>query len=343
MQNVSNINLNILVEKLYIDSAVNKIFKESSEFDWISDVPEKIDLTFDGEHEYWIDISKLSNLEKNSVMDYINKEFANTIASGTLSKFYSNQDLYDGIVLHCGMEENDYIPIQGLVCLMSTSFTEDEDSSNSLYINGKDIIPQVTYNRMDESKEDKDPSVFKDVINDLNLSRSFLFTFGTGIGALMEPVTKLLEGSGIHLNPLQVSMLVITAIAIMLSESNTEDAVNKLKEDGTYQYLNGVKDFITDTQGLMNSILKNVANTTYGLADILGFTFILQPAMKVLSELITDYGVSLESVGQLLMGVGAGAAAYGVKSIVRKLRNKIGKGPIKEYSSNLYNITRVVS
>jgi hypothetical protein len=68
-------------------------------------------------------------------------------------------------------------------------------------------------------------------------------------------------------------------------------------------------------------------NTTYGLADILGFTFILQPAMKVITELITDYGVSLDSVGQLLMGVGAGAATYAVKSVIRKLRNKIGKKP----------------
>ena len=318
------------MEKLYIDGAVNRIYEESSDFDLVN-VTTTVDLSFK-DREIWVDVSTLSNNDKNIIMDYLRINYDGSTSLVELNSFRRHIEDVKGLIFHC--ENNGYNDIassENEICISYDTYNNYEYSPNAEYVNGGDIVTQTkNHTQLKESEEEKDPSIIDGMISDLNLSKSFLFTFGTGIGALMEPVTKLLEGSGIQLTSTQITLLIITSLAIMLNESNTDGAIKKLKEDGIYQYLNGVKDFINNTHELLNSILKNVMNTTYGLADILGFTFILQPAMKVITELITDYGVSLDSVGQLLIGVGAGAATYAVKGVIRKLRNRIGKGGVNE-------------
>ncbi len=81
-------------------------------------------------------------------------------------------------------------------------------------------------------------------------------------------------------------------------------------------------NFINNSKKLLNVVIKKTANTSYGLTDILGFTFLLVPTMSILSELISDYGVSSENYIQLFTGLAAAAATYGVKSVVDKIKNR---------------------
>jgi hypothetical protein len=166
-------------------------------------------------------------------------------------------------------------------------------------------------------------SVLEDIVNDLNLSKKFIFTFGTGIGAFMGPVKELLEGSGLHFSEYEITLLIITAIASMLNDSDFGKLKEKIKEEGLLPYLNGVVKFISDSKDLISKILIKVTGSAYTLSDILGFTFLLVPAMNIISELINDYGITLNSVGQLFVGLGAASLTYGVKSVIDKIRNRL--------------------
>jgi hypothetical protein len=218
------------------DNSVN----ESSDFDWVGEA-DIIDLSFK-EQELWIDISMLDNNDKNIVMNYLRDGHDADIGSNSLREFRRHVEMVKGLVFHCELTgyNTEVIPIENALCVSYGTHENDDDSPNAQYVNGADVVPQAKHhfsieesrNINESDEEEKDPSIIDDTLSDLNLSRSFLFTFGTGIGALMEPVTKLLEGSGVHLTSTQISLLVITALAMMLNESNTKGAVKKLKEEG---------------------------------------------------------------------------------------------------------------
>jgi hypothetical protein len=171
--------------------------------------------------------------------------------------------------------------------------------------------------------ESKEKSIIRDIVDDLKLSNKFVFTFGTGIGAFLRPVKTLLEGSGLQMSDNEVILLIITAIAIILNESNAKEAIKKVKEKGLIKHLKSVVDFIKNTSELINTFLKRIADASYGLADILGFTFLLVPSMKIINELIDGYGLSTDSYKQFAIGFFSAMGTYGVKSIIKKIRTRL--------------------
>jgi hypothetical protein len=116
--------------------------------------------------------------------------------------------------------------------------------------------------------ESDNKSIYKKIVDDLGLTRRLIFTFSTGVSAMAEPVTKLLEGSGVDLTHTQVVMLIIAAIASMMGESNNQQMASKLKEEGVYNYLKDVISFITNVQELINSIFKKVLKSSHTLTEI---------------------------------------------------------------------------
>lgn len=172
-------------------------------------------------------------------------------------------------------------------------------------------------------KEEKDKNMIQDIVEDFKLAPKFIFTFGTGIGAFYEPIDKLLRGSGLHLTEYQIYLLIITAFALMLNEVNSTKMVQKLKEDGIHSSLKAVMEYISNTKKLMNSVTKNVLGTVYSLTDILGFTSLLVPTMEVLSKIITEYGLTTNSLNVMLNGIILAASVYGIKSVIKKVKNKL--------------------
>jgi hypothetical protein len=172
--------------------------------------------------------------------------------------------------------------------------------------------------------ESDNKSIYKKIVDDLGLTRRLIFTFSAGVSAMSEPVTKLLEGSGVDLTHTQVVMLIIAAIASMMGESNNQQMVSKLKEEGIYNYLKDVISFITNVQELINSIFKKVLKSSHTLTEILGFTFIMVPVMKILNNLINDYGVTFNSMKELFIGLISGTITFGVKNIIDKIKKRLG-------------------
>ena len=172
-------------------------------------------------------------------------------------------------------------------------------------------------------KEEKDKSIISDIVDDFKLAPKFLFTFGTGITAFYGPIQRLLEGSGISMSEYEIYLLIITAVATMINESNTDVLIQSLKEKGIYSSLEDVKEYITNSKKLINTVTKNVLGTTYSLSDVLGFTALLVPTMNLLSDIIEQYGLTSKNLGVMLKGIVLSASVYGIKSVVKKIKNKL--------------------
>ena len=82
-------------------------------------------------------------------------------------------------------------------------------------------------------------------------------------------------------------------------------------------------EYIKNSKKVINSVTKNVLGTTYSLSDILGFTALLVPTMNLMSDIINDYGVTSNTLGAMLKGIILATSVYGIKSIVKRIKNKI--------------------
>lgn len=172
-------------------------------------------------------------------------------------------------------------------------------------------------------KEEKNKSIIEDIVDDFKLAPKFIFTFGTGIGAFYGPIQRLLEGSGVTMTEYEIYLLIITAITTLMNESDSGVLVDRIKEKGLYSSLTDVIEYIKNSKKVINSVTKNVLGTTYSLADILGFTSLLVPTMKLMSDIISDYGITSNTLSVMLKGVILSVSVYGIKSIVKKIKNKI--------------------
>ena len=175
----------------------------------------------------------------------------------------------------------------------------------------------------ENDEKESNNSILTDIVDDLNLSKKFLFTFGTGIGAFVNPVSELNSGSGLSMTKEDVFLLIITAISILINDSDKDILKNKVKERGIESSLSGVKDFIKNTKKIINNVTSKTIEVTYSLSDILGFTFLLVPTTKVLTKIINEYGLSVNNVKEMLLGITLASATFGVKSVLNKVRDKL--------------------
>jgi hypothetical protein len=204
------------------------------------------------------------------------------------------------------------IYIEGLVNSLYTDISNYGDEVNNLSL----LIRE-------NNEEESNNSILTDIVNDLNISKKFLFTFGTGIGAFVNPVNQLISGSGLSMTKEDIILLIITSIAILINDSDKDILKNKVKERGIESGLSGVKDFIKNTKKIINNVTEKTMEVTYSLSDILGFTFLLVPTTKILTKIINEYGLSVGNVKEMLLGITLASATFGVKSVLRKVKNKL--------------------
>ena len=176
-------------------------------------------------------------------------------------------------------------------------------------------------------------NILKDILKDFNITSGILFTFGAGMAALMGPVDRLLSNSGFSLNEKEILLLLITSIAIIVKDSNTNRLLDEVKEKGLVEALNGVGEFLINTKKLINNISSKVIGVTYSLLDILGFAFLLNPTMNILNDIISDENITSSDTNRLLSGASFAAVVYGLKSVMSKIKNKIT--PIEGQSGSL--------
>ena len=167
-------------------------------------------------------------------------------------------------------------------------------------------------------------NILKDILKDFNITSGILFTFGAGMSALMGPVDRLLSNSGFSLNEKEL-LLLITAIAIIVKDSNTNKLLDEVKEKGLTEALNGVGEFLINTKKLINNISSKVIGVTYSLLDILGFALLLNPTMNIVNDIISDENITSSDTNKLLSGAAFAAVVYGLKSVMSKIKNKLNE------------------
>lgn len=196
--------------------------------------------------------------------------------------------------------------------------------TEQVYITGQ--VNRIFENILKEEDQvdPKDDSIIKSVLRELGIGTGFIFQFGTGIGAFMRPVTELLENQGVSITREEVALLIITSLAIMLTHSKVE--IGKLRDavrDKDLEvHLGSVTKFIISAKKLVSAIGEKLGRTVHTLSDVLSFTFLLVPTMSVLSDIISNYGVTADSLGRLMGGILLAAGGYGVKTIISKILNK---------------------
>lgn len=168
-------------------------------------------------------------------------------------------------------------------------------------------------------------NVIRDIFKDLNINTGVLFTFGTGMGALLPVVGRLLDGAGISLTKTDLALLVITSIALILKDKSSEKLVNKVEENGQLDLLDKVSTFIDKVLTFITILAKKFLNVSYNIAEILGFSLLLSPAMKVMIQAIEEQSITMENAGKLFTGVGLASVVYGLKSVFKKLTNKLNE------------------
>ena len=166
-------------------------------------------------------------------------------------------------------------------------------------------------------------NLFKDTLKDLKINTGILFTFGTGMGAFLGPVERLLTGSGFSFNNTEISLLIITAIAHLINDNNKDLLLNKLKEMDLTKALDGVENLIKKSTDIIRSTVKGVLGVSYSLAEILGFAFLLNPVMKVIGSIINDRNITTDNLQVLVSGVVLGGIVFFIRNLLKKSKDNL--------------------
>ena len=182
----------------------------------------------------------------------------------------------------------------------------------------------------DQYKEVLNESIIKDTLKDLKINTGIVFTFGAGMGAFMGPVSVMLSGSGFSFNTTEVALLIIASVAILLNDSSKKELIEKVKEKDLDKALDGTKDLIKNITDIIRSVFKGLLGVTYSLGEILGFSLLLSPIMKVLNQIINDRNINTDNINVLLSGVVLAGLVFTIRNVIGKVKGSLDKKDLNE-------------
>jgi hypothetical protein len=168
-------------------------------------------------------------------------------------------------------------------------------------------------------------NLFKDTLKDLKINTGILFTFGTGMAAFLGPVERLLTGSGFSFNSTEISLLIISAIANLINDTNKDKLLEKLKELNLTDALGGVENLIKKSTDIIREVVKGVLGVSYSLTEILGFAFLLNPVMKIIGSIINDRNITTDNLQVLVSGVVLGGIVFFIRNLLKKSKDNLGE------------------
>ena len=181
-------------------------------------------------------------------------------------------------------------------------------------------------------------NLFKDTLKDLKINTGILFTFGTGMAAFLGPVERLLTGSGFSFNETEISLLIITAISILINDVNKEKLLDEVRNLNLEKALDGVKNLIKNSTDIIRTVVKGVLGVSYSLTEILGFAFLLNPVMKIIGSIINDRGITVDNLQTLVSGVVLGGIVFFIKNLLKKSKDKLDENYVRLTEDNTDNL-----
>ena len=134
-----------------------KTMNESEDFgdlNWADEI-NPLDFSYQGK-EFFFDIREINREELgklyNLLLPHMNKtgKFINHM--GEEISWNNNTTCFQNLIstssrgtitsisLHCGINDNDYLPLEGAICCLSGTYENEPDKSNIIYINAKDLF-----------------------------------------------------------------------------------------------------------------------------------------------------------------------------------------------------------
>jgi hypothetical protein len=148
-------------DELEVDFLGKSNVNESEDLDWALNLVQKIEpglaiLNFMGK-EVMIDVRDMTNKEKENLLEVVKPYINENTRQRSKTSNPSTDDWsflcllhktnIATLSLHCGTEDTDYIPEEGNVCCLSTTYEEEELTPKDLLIsvNGKDLLKTNLY------------------------------------------------------------------------------------------------------------------------------------------------------------------------------------------------------
>tara|TARA_R100000664_G_C2759332_1_gene148972 strand:+ start:1087 stop:3186 length:2100 start_codon:yes stop_codon:yes gene_type:complete len=172
----------------------------------------------------------------------------------------------------------------------------------------------------------KNNNVIKKTLLDIGDIIDGTFSFGTGIGAFLTPVTDILNSEYPHMTEENMIMLYITAIWIITNRHRDKVKVllEKIKERNLSFALPKVVDFLRSTEEIALKIADEVGYTVSSIIDIGAFTFFAFPILDALRQLISSGEITLDNGAIYLKSMVGAIGVLTVKnifnSIIKRLR-----------------------
>ena len=171
--------------------------------------------------------------------------------------------------------------------------------------------------------------IIRDVKQQFGVSTKFALTYGAGIGALMEPVEKYLNGEFSGLESWQVSSLVIAAISIVYFEGKEYQKLKKdIEQQGLGDELKGAVSKTEQLKDKFSSMLNVLGISAYRGADILAYTFLL-PILGMVINVVNTFGfdsVEMATLSSSLIHSGLITVSSVVfRDVIQKIASKISK------------------
>lgn len=177
-----------------------------------------------------------------------------------------------------------------------------EDQTKLLLAEGMPDILSSIY----EKGTDFSASLYKRIAKRLKFNLKILLTFGAGVGGLMEPLMKMINGKFPELTEDQTLLIVVATICIVFNEGKDilKQVLPKIKEEGIenefrYSVLK-TKRLITVFKGFLGTL----GNSAAFLTDVMSYIYLI-PLLGYLTIALQGQSLSPEQVDVLVKTLGA--------------------------------------
>ena len=212
------------------------------------------------------------------------------------------------------------------------------------FIKLKKLISFNEHNRLDPYEfylinESYDPKLYESKLIDtykevqkelkktLGLQFYLVATFQMGVVALYPVVEALMKNSHIEVTKQQIVLLTIFSISQIAKVFN--DDIRKIKSelehDGIIHLVVEVKDDVLSVNRLFSFVARSLGKIVDVFTDMLGYLGLAIPTYMIVIEMISKDGLDLNTFPQKVAAIGVGVGTFTIKTVVKKVMDKIQK------------------
>ena len=182
-------------------------------------------------------------------------------------------------------------------------------------------------------KFDKFKNVIAKTIKELKLNFKFLVTFGPAISLFYPIVERLLknEGLSLELTPMNIILATICGVSIAIdnNKDNIKHVMDILKDETWIVVIKKISKFILNIRKLFSYVAEQSGKMIDSLSSMFGYTMLLVPFMKIITNYTTTKSLTLEDLSTLGVGVISSAGISLTSKIIQHVLNKLPKNLIK--------------